>query len=134
MSHSEHPKLPSNRKFGAFFTSIFFVIAMYNYRIGLEKWCIVNILLAVAFGITTTIAPKALEKLNQAWFNLGVLLGKIVNPITLGAIFFLFLTPIALTARIFGRDALQLKKRNQTSYWVERIPNEPPPESFKNQF
>jgi hypothetical protein len=36
--------------------------------------------------------------------------------------------------RLFGRDALLMKRRPVATYWVERDPKGPPPESFKNQF
>jgi hypothetical protein len=52
----------------------------------------------------------------------------------LGAIFFLLLSPIAILMRIFGRDELKIKKRDVSSYWVERQPHGPSPESFKEQF
>ena len=91
--------------------------------------------IAVAFVLLGFVAPKVLRPLNWLWFQLGLLLGKIVSPLVLGAIFFLMLTPVSLVTRLFGRDELRLKRKaSQTSYWLDRAPPGPEPESFKNQF
>lgn len=72
--------------------------------------------------------------INRAWYQLGVLLGRIVNPVVLGLLFFLLITPVAILGRMFGRDPLRLKRRNIESYWIERSPVGPSPDSFKNQY
>ena len=61
------------------------------------------------------------------------MMGKIFGNIVLGVIFFIVITPVSLVTRFFGRDALMMKKRNVKSYWIDRSPVGPPPESFKNQ-
>jgi hypothetical protein len=61
-------------------------------------------------------------------------LGKIVSPIVLGFIFFIIITPVAIVTKLAGRDALKLRKQNVDSYWVDRSPPGPEPESFKEQF
>jgi len=52
----------------------------------------------------------------------------------LGVLFFIVITPVAIFMRIIGRDELKLKKQNVSSYWIERTPPGPEPESFKDQF
>ncbi len=43
--------------------------------------------------------------------------------------------PIGLVMRAFGKDFLRLKlDRNTSSYWIERTPPGPPPQSMRNQF
>ena len=63
-----------------------------------------------------------------------MLIARFLNPIVLGAIFFMVITPTALITRFFRRDVLRIKKREVESYWLDRIPAGPEPESFKNQF
>ena len=64
-----------------------------------------------------------------------MLLGLIVSPIVVGLIFFLLITPVALVTTLFlGRDALSLKRRFTASYWIDRLPPDQTPDSFKNQF
>jgi len=58
----------------------------------------------------------------QAWLGLARALGAVNSRILLGAIFYLFLTPIALLARLFRRDFLHLDKRSgaDRTYWQRR--------------
>jgi len=58
----------------------------------------------------------------RAWLKFGGLLGAVNSRIILGAIFYLFLTPIALLARLTRGDFLHLKKRGgaDRSYWHAR--------------
>ena len=131
-----HP-LPSERSFGLLFGVVFTLLAAYGWFF--NGWSLAVVLslvaIAVAFVLLGFVAPKVLKPLNWLWFQLGQLLGKIVSPLVLGAIFFLLLTPVSLVTRLFGRDELRLKRKaSQTSYWLDRAPPGPEPESFKNQF
>ena len=65
---------------------------------------------------------------------LGLLLGKIVNPIVLGIIYFGLFTPIGLFRRIIGKDELRLKIKNINSYWQQREKKDISSETFKDQF
>lgn len=131
------PQLPSERSFGLLFAGVFLVTAAYGWFFKdwpqSAFWLLVG--LALIFALLALTAPKVLSPLNWLWFQLGQVLGKIVSPVVLGIIFFLMLTPVSLVTRMFGRDQLRLKRRaSQTSYWLERAPPGPEPESFKNQF
>ena len=126
-------ELPSNRKFGFFFTFIFAVAAAYFYYSANVSWTYVFIAAALVFLLVTLIKSDALLPLNKLWMRFGLLLGMIVSPIVLGVIFFGLFTPIAILMRLIGRDELRLKFIDKTSYWVSR--GEPiKSESFKNQF
>ena len=128
------PPLPSNQKFGWFFTFVFSIAAAYAYWKDASAWAIAFVVAAALFALFTLVAPAALAPLNRLWAGLGLLLGKIVSPIVLGLIFFVVLTPVSVVTRLFGRDALLMKKRDVESYWVDRTPPGPAPDSFKNQF
>lgn len=52
----------------------------------------------------------ARRKLIAGWQGLGHLLGRIVSPVVLSALYYLALTPLALLRRLFGADELLLKK------------------------
>lgn len=134
MKASEFATLPSDKSFGAFFSAIFFVAAAYSLWKGLATLGLLLLLPGGALAVLTVARPHALAPLNRYWFQLGLLLGRVVNPIVLGAIYFLVLTPIALITRRAGRDVLSLKKRSVQSYWHTREPPGPDGDSFKNQF
>ena len=63
----------------------------------------------------------------------GEFIGKIANPIILGFIFYILLTPITIVTKFFGRDELNLKLDNRKTYWkkVEKTFNKI---FFKRQF
>ena len=79
--------------------------------------------------------PALLAPLNRVWNKLGLLLGKIVSPIVLGALFFLVITPSAIIIRWMGKDLLNLRRDPKAeSYWLVRDPPGPAPESINDQF
>jgi hypothetical protein len=127
-------KLPSNKKFGYFFSAIFLIITIYcqlseNHTIGY-----IFAALTVLFFMTTLINAKLLLPLNKIWMRFGLLLGSIINPIVLGIIFFVLFTPYGIVMRIFGRDELRLKKIiNKKSHWVLRSETQPQTD-FRKQF
>lgn len=131
----ESVTLPSDRKFGIFSSFLFSLAALYFF---IKKNVLIYYLtggVAITLAFLTILLPLSLATLNSAWYKLGLLLGRIVNPIVLGVIFFLLLTPIAVLMRWQGRDALRLRKSsNRDSYWIHRDPEGLKPESFKNQF
>ena len=106
-------KLPSNRKFGYFFTIIFLIASCYSYYI--DKLFVVYLLgsLCGIFFIITIINANILLPLNKLWMKFGILLGMIVSPVIMAIIFFGIFTPIGIFMRLYGRDELRLnfKKR-----------------------
>lgn len=126
-------ELPSNQKFGFFFTFIFAVAATYFYYTANVTWTYVCIAAALIFLLVTLVKSDALLPLNKLWMRFGLLLGMIVSPIVLGIIFFGLFTPIAILMRLSGRDELRLKFNQKASHWILR--GEPiKSESFKHQF
>ena len=137
MTTDHDQTLPSERSFGLLFGAVFALLAGYGWFFkGWSSMLALALLgVALAFVLLGFVAPNILRPLNWLWFQLGQLLGKIVSPIVLGAIFFLLLTPVSLVTRLFGRDELRIqRKASQTSYWLDRAPPGPAPDSFKNQF
>ena len=129
----EDYKLPSNRKFGYFFTFIFAVAAIYFFNSVNMSWAYTFIATSSMFLVITLIKSDALLPLNKLWMRFGLLLGMIISPVILGIIFFGLFTPIATLTRLTGRDELRLTFTKKASHWISR--NEPiKSESFKNQF
>ena len=126
-------ELPSNRKFGFFFTFVFAVAAAHFFYTENLTWAYAFIAAASTFLLITLIKSDALLPLNKLWMRFGLLLGAIVSPIVLGIIFFGLFTPIAMLMRLGGRDELRLNFSRKASHWITRselIKSE----SFKNQF
>lgn len=132
---SDSAKLPSNRSFGLLFAAVFLIVATYAWaKDDAQRWVQVWLIMAVLFFVIALLAPALLTPLNKMWFALGLLLGKVVSPVVLGILYFIVITPVAMGMRLFGRDALLMKKRAVSTYWISRQPPGPAPESFKDQF
>ncbi len=54
------------------------------------------------------------------WYELGELLGKIISPIVMAFVYFLIITLLALTLRLFGKDLLNTKFNSKIAYWINR--------------
>ena len=126
-------ELPSNKKFGFFFTFVFGLAAAYFYVSESLALVCTFTLAALIFLVTSIVRADILLPLNKLWMRFGLLLGIIVSPIVLGVIFFGLFTPISLFMRISGRDELRLKFKNKESHWISRS-EQTQAESFKNQF
>ena len=126
-------ELPSNRKFGFFFTFVFAVAAAYFFNSTNMIWAYIFAIASLIFLVVTVAKADILLPLNKLWMRFGLLLGMIVSPIVLGIIFFGLFTPIAILMRLSGRDELRLRFSHKVSHWITR--SEPiKSESFKNQF
>ena len=126
-------KLPTNRKFGYFFTFVLAVVSAYFYYSTNVSWAYAFIAIALIFLLITLIKSDVLLPLNKLWMRFGILLGMIVSPIVLGILFFGLFTPYALVMRLSGRDGLRLKFTQRASHWISR--GEPiTSDSFKQQF
>ena len=126
-------ELPTNRKFGFFFTLVFVIAALYFYNSANLLWAYFFIVAGSIFFLVTLINSNALLPINKLWMHFGLILGMIVSPIVLGIIFFCLFTPIAALMRLSGRDELRLKFTQKPSHWISR--SEPiKSESFKQQY
>ena len=127
-------ELPSNRSFGFFFSALFSASSIYCYiNTFIPAFLFFAIFTLVTF-LVAVISPSHLLPFNKLWMELGLLIGKVVSPIVLGAVFFLLITPVSMAMRLAGRDELQLKLHGKGSCWENRTPVGPEPASFKNQF
>ena len=127
-------KRGSDRSFGLTFAVVFAIVALLPLRHHLPvRWWALGI--AVAFAIAALAAPHLLAPLNKLWAKVGDLLHKITTPIIMGLLFFGALTPVAALMRLRGKDSLRLKRdTTSTSYWIERKPPGPAPDSLNQAF
>jgi hypothetical protein len=106
-------KLPSNRKFGFFFSTIFLLASFYSYYIDSEIMVYTWYTICGILLIITIINADILLPLNKLWMKFGILLGMIVSPIIMGIIFFGIFTPIAILCVFSGRDELRLRLKKK---------------------
>jgi hypothetical protein len=115
----------NNITFGILFFIFFLIIGLYPAIAGewtdIKVW---SIFLSLLFLIITIIKPNLFTFPNRLWIQFGILLGKIISPIIMFLVFFLIVTPTGNLIRIFGKDAMRLKKtsnNNVNSYWINRV-------------
>ena len=115
-------KKSSNRSFGLLFFVVFFLIGIWplfkenDYRL----W---SFIISIIFLILGLLNSKLLKPLNNLWIKFGEILGKIIAPIVMMIVFFIFLTPLSFIVRLFGKDLLKLKFIKKNSYWINRKKN-----------
>lgn len=126
--------LPSNRSIGLLFTAVFAVVAVWPLLFG-EAFRIWAAVVCTALAAITLLAPDALAPLNRAWMRFGALLHRITSPIVLAFIYFAVITPFGLVMRVAGRRPLALARDpSAETYWTDRDPPGPEPDSIRNQF
>lgn len=67
------------------------------------------------------LVPIVLFPLQKIWMTLAVVLGFVMSRIILTALFYFVVTPIAIIAKLFGKNFIDLKiERKKKSYWNYR--------------
>ena len=127
-------KQSSDRAFGLVFTGVFLLVGLWPLWGGAgPRWWALG--LAGLFLVAGLAVPRLLRPLNRAWTRFGQLLHRVVNPVVMALLFFGVITPIGLLRRAVVRDPLHLAWDPEAeSYWIERDPPGPAPESMKQQF
>lgn len=129
----EHIEGGSNKSFGIVFFVVFMIVSLWPVFWGgeLRLWALI---IAAIFLVLAFFIPNSLSAFNKGWTKFGLLLNKIVSPVFMGLVFFGVVTPMALAMRLLRKRSLELKYSKEPSYWIERKPAGPEPESFNNQF
>jgi hypothetical protein len=72
--------------------------------------------IALIIGVISIAIKPIGDRIVWGWYKLAELLSKVMNPLILGLLYFLFITPIALLFRLFGNDPLRLKDNKGSLY------------------
>lgn len=134
LKRAEGVRGSSDRTFGLIFASVFAFLSLWPLRAGghvrVPAFGVAGVFLAVAL-----LRPALLHPLNRAWTALGLLLGRIVNPLVTTVLFFLVFIPAGLISRLGGKDPLRLKPaREADTFWIDRQPPGPQPDTMSKQF
>ena len=79
-----------------------------------------SLIISIIFLILGLMNSRILTPLNKLWFKFGILLGSIISPIIMGIVFFVIVTPTSFIMKFLGKNLLNLKKDNKSTYWIER--------------
>lgn len=111
----------SPRQFGVVMAVFFAILASIALWRAAWGWLAVWVALVAGFGLAALAAPGALGPLNRLWFRFGLLLHKVINPLIMGLMFFVVITPIALVMRVLGKRPIPVAPdRAATTYWIAR--------------
>lgn len=123
----------SDRGFGLVFAGVFLVVGLWPLVGGqaLRWWALA--VAAACLGLAL-VRPETLAPLNRLWTRFGLLLHTVMNPLILGLLFFLVMTPIGMLRRLVRPDPLSLRADPaKASYWIAR--DEPAGDGgMENQF
>lgn len=82
---------------------------------------------AAVFAGLAAASPRALRPLNIAWTRLGLLIGRVTNPVLLAIVFYGAVVPTGLIMRAVGRDPMRRKRDPRAaSYWIPRDSGQTP--------
>jgi hypothetical protein len=123
-------KISSDKSFGLVFFAVFLIIALWP-LLNDNEIRIWSICVSLIFLFLTIIKSRILTPLNKIWNKFGLLLGIIISPLVMAAVFFLVVTPTAYIMRLLRKDLLNKLYSNKPSYWIERNKNIT---SMKKQF
>jgi hypothetical protein len=134
LARSIEIKGSSDRAFGLTFAFVSTIVALWPLvdQNPVRLWALA---MAVGWFVVAMARPSLLRRLNAGWMRLGMRLAQVTTPILMGALFFVVITPMALVRRAFGANAMRLGfDREAQSYWIEREPKGPSPESMSRQY
>ena len=111
-----------NRSFGILFFVVFLIVSLWPI-LNNENIRVWSLAVSIVFLILGLLNSRLLSPLYKTWMKLGELLGKVVPPFVMAAIFFIIVTPMSFLVKIFVKDLLNLKFTNEHSYWIKRKKN-----------
>ena len=112
----------SNKSFGILFFVVFFLYGIWPI-LSSNEIRIWSLSMGIIFLILGLLNSKLLTPFHNLWIKLGTLLGRSVSPIVMFLVYFVFITPLAVIIRLFGKDLLRKKFNKSPSYWIKREKN-----------
>jgi len=134
MAREEKIHNSSDRAFGLTFAGVFLLLACWPLVRGrpVRWWALAFSVLFLALAL---VAPRALHVFNRIWFAIGMLLHRLAHPVVMALLFFTTITPLAVLMRALGKDPLRLRRDpSAPSYWIDRRPPGPAPNTMIRQF
>jgi len=74
------------------------------------------LLAALILGLIGVFIPSVADKIHWAWMKLAHVMGWVMSKVILTVVFFVFLFPMALIMRVFGKGTVKLKQGGSSYY------------------
>ena len=130
-------KTATNRSFGLTVGGILAAIALVRwYWVAELSWLMLGFLvIGAALVAAGLLRPDTLALPNRLWTKLGLVLFYVVNPVVMLILFIVTILPAGLIMRLVGHDPMRRRFVPEAkSYWLDRDPPGPAPDSLENQF
>tara|TARA_A100001011_G_C13824350_1_gene640259 strand:- start:1 stop:411 length:411 start_codon:yes stop_codon:yes gene_type:complete len=88
-------------------------------------------LIFIGLGI---INPVALKTMYRIWMTFAIIIGWVMTRVILSVLFYLIISTIGIFARLVGKDFLNLKSKNNESYWNIRNKDYELNQDYEKQF
>ena len=126
-------KPPSERSTGLVFAAVAVIFAVLWRNSPTAPWVALG--MAVILAAVSLIAPVLLKPINILWFQVGLLLHRVVNPVVMFAVFAAVFVPAGAIMRLW-HDPLRLRRgpTGASTYWIERRESGDAEGSMTNQF
>jgi len=107
----------SNRSFGVVFSILFFILTLYFFYKS-DQLNYYLLFIGILFFVASIFFPDSLKLLNKCWIFFGQILGKIISPLVMLAIYLVIIFPTKLILMLFQKEIISLKiNKKINSYW-----------------
>ena len=125
-------KPPSERSTGLVFAAVAVIFAVLWRNSPTVPWVALG--MAAILAAVSLIAPVLLKPINILWFQFGLLLHRVVNPVVMFAVFAAVFVPAGAIMRLW-RDPLRSRRtKGASTYWIGRRESGDIEGSMTNQF
>ena len=122
------------RKFGITFGIILLIVSGFLFWKEKESFQIFLAIGIILFLIAISI-PAVLNPVYWIWMIFAIILGWFMTRVILSLLFYIIITPIGLTLRLFGKQFLELRwDKSKESYWNFRTNEHRQNENYEKQF
>lgn len=106
------------KKFGLLVGLILLIVVTFKFQEFSNVTILLMFSLACLIMLISLLRPSLIKPLTMIWIKLGNVLGKVVQPIMILAIFVAVFVPLGVLFRLLNKDLLNLElSSNQRSYW-----------------
>ena len=121
------------KNFGVTIGSILMIIALFLFFKEKDAF-IYFFLIGLIFIGLGIIIPAALKPIYKFWMTLSTIIGWVMTRVILSILFYLIISTIGIFARLVGKDFLNLKSKNNESYWNIRNKEYELNQDYEKQF
>ena len=91
--------------------------------------------IGIILFLTAIALPSVLKPVYWIWMIFAIILGWFMTRVILSLLFYIIITPIGLTLRLFGKQFLELRwDKSKESYWNFRTNEHLKKENYEKQF